>query len=97
MKIFRLLGLLLSLFVVMVAYGGTISAAEILPSDRGQGLKEMPVLTGTVWQKMTADEKVAFVWGLGHIVTIEWQAARMQPTLKQDDLASKLAEGLVGM
>ncbi len=88
---------LLGLFAGLAAWGGNAATAESLPPGGGQSLKEMPVLTGTVWQTMTANEKVAFVWGIGHVVTVEWQAAQMRPNLKQDDLAAKLAEGLVGM
>jgi hypothetical protein len=99
MKIRRLLMLwcVLGLLTRLAAWDGSATAAGSLTGGGGQSLKEMPVLTGTVWQTMTADEKVAFVWGIGHVVTIEWQAAQMRPALKQDDLAAKLAEGLVGM
>jgi hypothetical protein len=81
----------------LAAWGGNATATESLPAGSGQNLNEMPVLTGAVWQTMTANEKVAFVWGMGHVVTIEWQAVKMRPDLKQDDVAAKLAEGLVGM
>ena len=66
-------------------------------SGLDQKLKEMPVLTGEVWQKMTADERVAFVWGIGHVVTIEQQAAERHPELKREGFAAKMAEGLTGM
>jgi hypothetical protein len=81
----------------LAAWDGNAVAAESLPAGTGKDLKEMPVLTGTVWQTMTANEKVAFVWGIGHVVTVEWQAAQLRPSLKQEDVAAKLAEGLVGM
>ncbi len=97
MKICRLLWCTLGLLVGVAAWSGTAAAAESLPAGGGEKLKEMPVLTGTVWQKMTADEKIAFVWGMGHVVTVEWQAVQMHPELKHDDLAAKLAEGLIGV
>ena len=31
----------------------------------------MPVLKGDMWVKMSNDEKVAFIWGAGHVITIE--------------------------
>lgn len=31
------------------------------------------------------------------MATIEWQAAQLSPGLRWDDLATKLAEGLVGI
>ncbi len=97
MKICRLLWCTLALFTALAGWTCIATAAETLPGNTGQNLKEMPVLTGTVWQTMTTSEKVAFVWGMGHVVTVEWQAAQMRPGLKQDDVAAKLAEGLVGM
>lgn len=99
MKICRMLMLwcALGLFTGLAGWSGNATAAETLTGETGQNLKEMPVLTGTVWQMMTANEKVAFVWGIGHVVTVEWQAVQMRPALKQDDVAAKLAEGLVGM
>lgn len=97
MKTCRLLSCVLALFVGLASWNGNATAAENLSGGTEQNLNEMPVLTGIVWQTMTANEKVAFVWGIGHVVTIEWQAVKMHPDLKQDDLAAKLAEGLIGM
>ncbi len=99
MKLFRLVMLwcALGLSVGLAAWAGNATAPGSLPSGGGQSLTEMPVLTGTVWQGMSPNEKIAFVWGIGHVVTIEWQAAKMRPALKQEDVAAKLAEGLAGM
>lgn len=87
----------LGLLAGLVAWNGNAAAADSPAGDGGQNPKEMPVLTGTLWQQMTADQKVAFVWGIGHVVTIETQVAQRCPGPTQQDFAAKLAEGLAGM
>ena len=56
----------------------------------------MPVLKGNVWQKMTQDSKVAFIWGFGHVVAIEQHLAEKYPELKIDGFAAKVVEGMAG-
>ncbi|WP_298267594.1 hypothetical protein [Geobacter sp.] len=73
------------------------SAEEKSQGNLSQKQEEMPVLTGEVWEKMTSDEKVAFVWGVGHIVTIEHQSAERYPVLKRASVVAKMAEGLAGV
>ncbi len=46
---------------------------------------------------MTQDEKVAFVWGMGHIITMERERTEQNPELKKESFAAKLAEGLAGV
>ncbi len=58
---------------------------------------EMPLLRGDLWQKMTLDEKVAFVWGVGHVVTVERVIDQKHPELKNQGFADKLADGLMGI
>jgi hypothetical protein len=57
----------------------------------------MPVLTGTTWQKATQDEKVAFVWGFCHVVTIEQGLMETFPQLKVENFSAKVVEGMAGM
>ena len=57
----------------------------------------MPVLTGTVWQKATQDEKVAFVWGFCHVVTIEQALMANIPQLKVENFSAKVVEGMAGV
>ncbi len=45
---------------------------------------EMPVLRGDMWIKMSNDEKVAFIWGAGHVVTIEKVLMTNNPEIKRD-------------
>jgi hypothetical protein len=54
----------------------------------------MPVLKGDLWQKMTHDEKVAFIWGFGHVVSIEQYLMEKYPELKRDSFVAKVVEGM---
>lgn len=88
---------LLGLITALAGWSFDASAADKPQAAINQNIKEMPVLTGDVWQKMAPDEKVAFVWGIGHVVTIERQVAERYPELKREDFVAKLAEGLDGV
>jgi hypothetical protein len=57
----------------------------------------MPVLKGDTWQKMTHDSKVAFIWGFGHVVSIEQDFMEKFPELKRDSFVAKVAEGMADM
>lgn len=57
----------------------------------------MPVLKGDLWKKMTHDEKIAFVWGFGHVVSIESYIMDKYPELKRDSFVSKVVEGMDNM
>ena len=87
----------------MVTAGGAAFAAdsaaveEKTPADLSKELKEMPVLTGEVWQTLQPDTKVAFIWGVGHVVTIEENVIQRHPELKRQGFTGKLAEGLRGV
>ncbi len=54
----------------------------------------MPILKGDIWQKMTPDSKVAFIWGVGHVVAIEQHLMQKYPELKVQNFCSKAAEGM---
>ena len=53
----------------------------------------MPILDGDLWLKMTHDDKVAFVWGLWHVVSIEHYLMNKYPELKRDNFSAKIIEG----
>jgi hypothetical protein len=74
-----------------------VAAAEDLSSAPVVSLKEMPLLRGDTWLKMSHDEKIAFVWGMGHIITMERERTEQYPELKKQSFAAKLADGLAGM
>jgi hypothetical protein len=56
----------------------------------------MPLLTGIAWQKATQAEKIGFVWGICHVITIEKILAEKLPSLKVQNFSAKAAEGLAG-
>ncbi len=85
------------LFAVLAVPGFSVSAEESIGPETAANLKEMPLLKGDVWQKMTQDEKVAFVWGMGHVATMERAAVDQYPELKQESFAAKLCLGIAGM
>ncbi|GFO60744.1 hypothetical protein GMST_30690 [Geomonas silvestris] len=88
---------LLSLLVVPLGYRAVLAAEEKTPADLTRELEEMPVLTGEEWQTLQPDTKVAFIWGVGHVVTIEENVVQRHPELKRPDFTAKLAEGLRGV
>jgi hypothetical protein len=87
----------LSLFVGLAGVSVARAADEKTPTDLTKELKEMPVLTGEEWQTLQPDTKTAFVWGVGHVVTIEENVNKRHPELKRQGFSSKLAEGLRGV
>ena len=71
------------------------SSGEFLQKTfEGEG---MPLLTGPVWQKASPDEKVAFVWGASHVVTIEQALMAEYEQLRVDNFLAKVVEGMSGV
>ncbi len=56
----------------------------------------MPILNGDLWAKMTPDSKVAFVWGMWHVVSIEHYLMGEYPDLKRESFSAKVIEGSAG-
>lgn len=75
--------------------GGDVNAEETEASIQAQVEKEMPVLKGDTWVKMTQDSKIAFIWGAGHVVTIEQVLMQQYPELKRQSFVLKVAEAHV--
>jgi hypothetical protein len=92
--------------VFMVAFiicSSNLPAAEKNPEQKtsreglAEGLEDslgMPVLKGDLWQKMTHDSKVAFVWGFGHVVSIERYLMEKYPELQRESFVAKVVEGM---
>jgi hypothetical protein len=87
----------LALLAGLAGAGSGFAAEEAAKPDTGKELKEMPVLTGEQWQTMQPDTKIAFIWGIGHVVTIEEHVIQRHPELRKQGFVSKLAEGLRGV
>lgn len=86
----------LTLFAGLAGGSITSAAEEIQPAVQEVNTQDMKILTGDIWQNMTIDEKIAFVWGVGHVVSIEREAAEKYPALKKESLAAMMATGLAG-
>lgn len=54
--------------------------------------REMPVLKGDTWMTMNEDSKIAFIWGVGHVVTIEQVLMERYPDQKRDTFVMKVVE-----
>ncbi len=98
--------LVVALFVGFTACSFGVLAAENSPEQKAdraavqKGLQDslgMPVLTGELWQKMDHNAKVAFIWGFGHAVTIEYHVMQKYPQLKRDSYVPKVVEGMANM
>lgn len=67
---------------------------EVKQQMEGMG---MQLLAGDLWQKASRESKVAFVWGICHVVTLEQALMKKLPSLKVENFSAKVAEGLVGL
>ena len=89
---------------VIVCWTSVVSAQEAAEAkSSGEFLQRtfegegMPLLTGPVWQKASPDEKVAFVWGASHVVTIEQALMAEYEQLRVDNFLAKVVEGMSGV
>ena len=67
---------------------------EVKKEMEGMG---MQLLTGDVWQQALPNGKVAFVWGVCHVVTLEKALMKKLPSLKVENFSAKASEGLAGL
>lgn len=96
------------LTVLMLGIMGSSLTGMALAADKSKeeksdqialqtGLEEtlgMPILKGELWQKMTYDSKIAFIWGFGHVVSIEQYLMEKFPELNRDSFVAKVVEGM---
>jgi len=68
-----------------------------IPSAISKSSISMPVLRGDLWQKMTNDEKVSFIWGAGHVINIEEELMQKIKKLRRDSFVTKAYEGMAGV
>ena len=76
----KAIGVAFLFLAVTILSAATVSAAE------GK------LLRGDVWQGMTPDEKVAFLWGAGQVVLVENEIMAQMPELKVENFSAKVAE-----
>ena len=82
--------ILLCVFGSVVAGIDTVASAEETVAEAVE--KEMPVLKGDQWVTMDENSKVAFVWGAGHVVTIEEVIMEKYPEQQRDTFVTKIVE-----
>ena len=70
------------------------AGAYLQRTFQGEG---MPLFTGHVWQKASRDEKVAFIWGASHVVTIEQALMAEFEQLRVENFSAKAVEGMPGV
>jgi hypothetical protein len=102
----------LMIFIAMIFVLGSMTWPFGLPAEENsqgpkggekaiqkelEGTLGMPILKGDIWQKMTPDSKVAFLWGVGHVVAIEQHLMEKYQELKTQNFCSKAAEGMVNI
>lgn len=80
----------------VISSGGANATAQSIAAE-AQGPLVMPVLRGDVWKKMTTDEKVAFIWGAGHIINLEQEIMDKHPEQKRDTFVTKASKTMSGM
>ena len=80
------------LFIGFTGWGIKASAGEKIDKD-----VKVSLLRGDLWQQMTADSKIAFIWGMGHVVDIEQALMERYPELKRDSFVMKVVEGMADM
>ena len=57
--------------------------------------KVMPLLNGEQWQKMDPNSKVAFIWGVAHVILIEKVLMEDIPELRVENFSTKVVEARV--
>ena len=80
------------LFIGFTGWGIKASAGEKIDKD-----VKVSLLRGDLWQQMTPDSKIAFIWGMGHVVDIEQALMERYPELKRDSFVMKVVEGMADM
>jgi hypothetical protein len=83
------------LFLLLLACVGAVSLPPGASSEETVAEaveREMPVLKGDQWLTMDENAKVAFIWGAGHVVTIEEVIMEKYPDQKRDTFVAKVVE-----
>ena len=94
MYYFRYTWSIVAVFLLIAAssMGSGVNAQETEATVEEQVAAEMPVLKGDLWITMTPESKLAFIWGAGHVVTIEQVLMQQYPELKRDSFVLKVEE-----
>jgi len=83
------------LFLLCVGIAGWTTPASGQPKP-GEVAKEaekyMPLLKGNLWQHMEPNAKVAFIWGVAHVILLENILMQEIPELRRENFSAKVGE-----
>lgn len=82
--------------LVVSAFGGLVLLLWLLAwAVVGSAERSPELLTGDLWQTMSPDAKIAFVWGIGNLVEYERARTRSRPP-GAESFIPLLVKGLSG-
>jgi len=71
----------------------TLALGQVKPGEVAkEAEKYMPICKGVQWQKMDPESKVAFIWGVAHVILIEAVLMEELPELKVENFSAKMVE-----
>ncbi len=76
--------------LVLVCVGFAAWTLDALGQEKKAIEQYMPLLKGTQWQQIEPDAKVAFIWGVAHVVLIEKILMDEFPELKRESFVTRL-------
>ncbi len=85
-------GLIELVFLFLLSIGFAAWTMDASGQEKKDSEQYMPLCQGTHWQRATSDAKVAFIWGVAHVVLIENILMEELPELKRENFSAKVAE-----
>ena len=84
-------------FLLCIGFAGWVTHAsgqqKVDETTVGKEMaKVMPLLKGEQWLKMDSNAKVAFIWGVAHVVLIEKILMEEIPELRRENFSAKVVE-----
>jgi len=85
------------LFLLCIGFAGWATHASGQQTQGSDAVvkemeKAMPLLKGTVWQKVDHNAKLGFVWGVAHVILIEKVLMEEIPELRRENFVAKVLE-----
>lgn len=82
----RILLLCIVLFATCAAL--PVQAEETRQTDN------LEFVDGHLWQRMSHDEKISMLWGMGQVIRVEQALMEQRPELRVENFSAKVVEGL---
>ncbi len=85
------------LFLLCIGFAGWTTNASCQQKVDADAVKKemekaMPLLKGTLWQKVDHNAKLGFVWGVAHVILIEKVLMEEIPELRRESFVTKVIE-----